>query len=309
MTDCVSGVGLSVSSGVSSGVRSGIARLTLCATLLLVLSGCVAGPRDPTLGTPRIDTRHESISHDSRARYIILHYTQETFERSVEILTRGRVSSHYLVSDTAKPRSYRLVAEDRRAWHAGQSFWQGESALNASSIGIEIVNLGPTGNADGSFHPYPQTQIDEVIRLVRDIAQRHQVAPHRILGHSDIAPQRKVDPGPQFPWRQFFEAGLVPWPDEEQVRALQPSYADLLPQIAWFQDQLASYGFQVPRNGVLDAETRRVISNFQAKYRPARHDGEPDAETAAILAVLARPEGRVMRQSDGRVSVYRWRDQ
>jgi N-acetylmuramoyl-L-alanine amidase len=291
------------------GAGLNVMYVALCAALLLTLSGCMAGRGDSGSGEPRIDTRHQSLNHDSRARYIILHYTQETFERSLEILTRGRVSSHYLVSDTAKPRSYRLVAEDRRAWHAGQSFWQGESALNASSIGIEIVNLGPTGNADGSFHPYPQSQIDEVIRLVRDIAQRHQVAPHRILGHSDIAPQRKIDPGPQFPWRQFFEAGLVPWPDEAQVHAALPDYTSQLPDVVWYQSQLADYGFQVPRTGLLDPETRRVISNFQAKYRPSRHDGEPDAETAAILAVLARPEGRVMRQADGSVAVYRWRDQ
>lgn len=291
------------------GARLNVLHVALCAGLLITLSGCMAGRGDTGSGAPRIDTRHQSLNHDSRARYIILHYTQETFERSLEILTRGRVSSHYLVSDTAKPRSYRLVEEDRRAWHAGQSFWQGDTALNASSIGIEIVNLGPTGNADGGFHPYPEAQIREVIRLVRDIAQRHKVAPHRILGHSDIAPQRKVDPGPQFPWRQFFEAGLVPWPDEAQVQATLPDYTARLPDVAWYQNQLADYGFQVPRTGLLDPETRRVISNFQAKYRPSRHDGEPDAETAAILAVLARPEGRIMRQADGRVAVYRWRDQ
>lgn len=275
------------------------------AIALLALTGCVAGGGDPTSGPPRIDTRYQSVNHDSRARYIILHFTQETFERSLEILTQGRVSSHYLVSDTARPRSYQLVSEDRRAWHAGQSYWRGETALNASSIGIEIVNLGPTPNADGGFYPFPTAQIDEVIRLVRDIANRHAVAPHRILGHSDIAPQRKVDPGPQFPWQRLFDAGLIPWPDAQQVAELVPDYNAKLPDVAWFQSQLASYGFDVPRTGTLDAQTRRVLSNFQTKYRPDRYDGEPDAECAAILTVLNRPEGRVIKQADGSVTIYR----
>ena len=273
----------------------------------LVLSSCISVPKDNTLSLPRIDDRHLSVNHDSRARYIILHYTQETFERSLEILTRGRVSSHYLVSDDLRPISYRLVDEQRRAWHAGQSSWQGETALNASSIGIEIVNLGPLAGTQGDYRPYPAAQIDEVIRLVRDIAQRHQVAPHRILGHSDIAPQRKVDPGPQFPWRKLFEAGLIPWPDETQVAAELPGFQAVLPEAEWFQARLAEYGFDVPRSAEWDAPTRRVLSNFQAKYRPARYDGEPDAETAAILAVLTKLEGRVIRQSDGRLVPYTWR--
>lgn len=273
----------------------------------LALSSCVSVPKDNTLSLPRIDDRHASVNHDSRARYIILHYTQETFERSLEILTRGRVSSHYLVSDDLRPISYRLVDEQRRAWHAGQSSWQGETALNASSIGIEIVNLGPRAGSQGDYLPYPAAQIDEVIRLVRDIAQRHQVAPHRILGHSDIAPQRKVDPGPQFPWRKLFEAGLIPWPDETQVTAEIRGFQAALPEAEWFQARLAEYGFDVPRSAEWDAPTRRVLSNFQAKYRPARYDGEPDAETAAILAVLTKIDGRVIRQSDGRLVPYVWR--
>lgn len=273
----------------------------------LALSSCVSGPKDNALSLPRIDDRHVSVNHDSRVRYIILHYTQETFERSLEILTRGRVSSHYLVSDDLRPISYRLVDEQRRAWHAGQSSWQGETALNASSIGIEIVNLGPIAGTQGDFRPYPTAQIDEVIRLVRDIAQRHQVAPHRILGHSDIAPQRKIDPGPQFPWRQLFEAGLIPWPDETQVADVLPDFQAALPEAEWFQARLAEYGFDVPRSAEWDAPTRRVLSNFQAKYRPARYDGEPDAETAAILAVLTKIEGRVIRQGDGRLIPYVWR--
>ncbi len=290
----------------SWGASRSIATIILLTTLF-ALSGCVSAPKDRSFSPPRLDTRYASLNHDSRTRYIILHFTQEPFERSLDLLTRGRVSSHYLVSDDPRPISYRLVDEQRRAWHAGQSYWRGDTALNASSIGIEIVNLGPIDSVEGGFHPYPPAQIDEVIRLVRDIAERHQVAPHRILGHSDIAPQRKVDPGPQFPWRQLFEAGLVPWPDESQVAEVLPTYQTSLPDAEWFQSHLAEYGFEVPRTGEWDPPTRRVLSNFQAKYRPSQYDGNPDPQTAAILAVLVRAEGRVIRQGDGYLVPYAWR--
>ena len=275
-----------------------------CAVLLPLLVACAAAPRDPAQQRPRIDTRYSSPNHESRVRYLILHFTQLDFEASVEALTRGPVSSHYLVSATAPPRSYRLVDEDRRAWHAGQSYWQGDTALNASSIGIEIVNRGPDAGEPGGYAPYPDAQVDEVIRLVRDVQGRHRIAPHRILGHSDVAPQRKVDPGPRFPWRRLFEAGLIPWPDEAQVAARRAGFAAALPDPAWFQARLAAHGFDVPRHGVLDAETRRVLAGFQSKYRPSLHDGELDAETAALLDVLTRPGGRVMRGPDGGVRVY-----
>jgi N-acetylmuramoyl-L-alanine amidase len=146
-----------------------------------------------------IDTRYRSPNHDSRVRYLIIHFTQLDFARSVTALTRGegprRVSSHYLVG-VEPPTIYRLVDEDRRAWHAGQSFWRGDTQLNSSSIGIEIVNMGDDAAAGANFADYPPAQIDAVVSLVRDIAARHAIAPQRILGHSDIAPQRKTDPGP-----------------------------------------------------------------------------------------------------------------
>lgn len=278
-------------------------RLVVLAAVVATLSGCAISPRDPTLGPPHIDTRHSSRNQDSRVRYLILHYTQLDFERSLEVLTQDRVSSHYLVG-IDPPRSYRLVPESRRAWHAGQSYWQGDTALNSSSIGIEIVNLGPDAAPGVDFMPFPETQIDEVIRLVRDIARRHDIAPHRILGHSDIAPQRKIDPGPRFPWRRLFDAGLIPWPDGAQVAAQQKQFERNLPDIAWFQTQLAVHGFEVPRHGLLDEPTRRVLANFQAKYRPGDFDGSPDAETAALLEVINRPAGQLLRQRDGRVTPY-----
>lgn len=261
-----------------------------------------------TLDGRSIDTRYQSPNHDSRVRYLVIHFTQLDFDRSVKALTRAeggrRVSSHYLVGEDP-PTIYRLVDEDRRAWHAGQSFWRGDTQLNASSIGIEIVNLGDDKAPGLNFADYPAAQIDAVVSLVRDIATRHAIAPHRILGHSDIAPQRKTDPGPKFPWRRLAEEGLIPWPDMTAVEAVRTAHENNLPAVSWFQQQLDAVGFEVPRHGELDEPTRRVIANFQMKYRPARFDGAPDAETAALLEIMTRPNGWQIRGANGTWGPYK----
>jgi len=252
---------------------------------------------------PVIDTSHRSRSHESRVRYLVIHFTQLNFDRSLQVLTEGNVSSHYLV-DVDPPVIYRLVDEERRAWHAGRSFWQGDTNLNSRSIGIEIVNLGDDTQPGVSYAEYPQAQVDAVVALVRDIAQRHEIAPHRILGHSDIAPQRKSDPGPRFPWSRLAGEGLIPWPREAVVREALSRHIAGLPAIGWFQEKLAEHGFEVARHGELDEATRRVIAAFQMKYRPAKHDGEPDAETAALLDAVTQSQGLEIRLPDGSVSAY-----
>lgn len=248
----------------------------------LALAGCATGPA--------IDRSNVSISQDSRVQYLILHFTAEDFPRSLRILTKGPVSSHYLVSERegdTPPRIYQLVDESRRAYHAGVSSWKGATMINASSIGIEIVNLGPRKGPNGlEFQDFDPDQITLVIELVKKIVAEHAIRPDRILGHSDIAPTRKNDPGPKFPWKRFADAGLIPWPEAAQVRAKLPAYERELPPVRWFQDKLAQHGFAVPLSGELDKATTDVISAFQMKYRPARYDGSPDAETAAILDVL-----------------------
>jgi N-acetylmuramoyl-L-alanine amidase len=248
--------------------------------------------------SPPIDTRYSAVSQDSRVQFIVLHSTEGDFAESLQILTQGAVSSHYLVT-AAPAHIYQLVPEERRAWHAGKSHWQGQTALNASSVGIEIVNAGHHGTPEGPFKPYDPAQLAMVIELVRDIAQRHGIKPHRIVGHSDIQPQTKQDPGPLFPWPQLAEAGLIPWPDPSAVAAALPSFAAALPAVAWFQEQLAAYGFEVPRHGELDTATRCVLAAFQMKYRPTRYDGLPDAETAAWLAVATTPGGLRLKDASG----------
>ncbi|TLX62207.1 N-acetylmuramoyl-L-alanine amidase [Stutzerimonas nosocomialis] len=255
-------------------------KIAAIAALFLFLAGCASGPR--------IDTRHSSTGHDSRVQYIIVHYTSADLERSLALLGGNDVSTHYLIGQSPAT-IYRMVDEDRRAWHAGESEWQGRTWLNATSIGIELINLGYQEGPDGSrlWYPFGEEQVDALVVLLKDIMQRHGLKPGAIIGHSDIAPQRKVDPGPMFPWKRLADEGLIPWPQPERVAAYQAAYALQLPDVAWFQDALGAEGYKVPRHGHLDLETRNVIAAFQMKYRPTRFDGEPDAETAAILQALA----------------------
>ena len=244
----------------------------------LLLLGCVSGPP--------IDTSYTSISQDSRVQFLILHYTALDFPRSLKALTEGSVSSHYLVNDNP-PTIYRLVNEDSRAWHAGVSYWKGHTQLNASSIGIEIVNPGYQDTPEGRiWFDYPKEQIDAVIELVKMIVAEHGIRPERILGHSDIAPQRKTDPGPKFPWQRLADEGLIPWPDAKLVVQKQMDYERQLPNISWFQEKLSEHGYAVPLHGEHDILTRNVLRAFQMKYRPTRFDGTPDAETAALLDTL-----------------------
>ena len=247
---------------------------------ICLLGGCTTAP---------IDTSYTSTGQDSRVQFLVLHFTSSDFPSALKILTEGPVSSHYLVRDDP-PTVYRLVDEGRRAYHAGVSSWKGYTMLNANSIGIEIVNRGFQGTPEtGAWQDYPAAQMDAVLRLVEDIVRRHEIHPDRIVGHSDIAPQRKVDPGPRFPWKRLAEAGLIAWPDTAAVAARRAEYQERLPEIAWFQKKLARHGFAIPDHGELDAATRNVIAAFQMRYRPERFDGNPDAETAAMLDVLVNP--------------------
>jgi N-acetylmuramoyl-L-alanine amidase len=261
---------------------------TLAATLLIaLLAGCATAPTGP-----QYDKTYTAKGQSSRARFLVLHYTVSDRASSIKILTEQQVSAHYLVTDDPKPVIYNLVDENNASWHAGNSSWKNYTQLNNSSIGIEIVNPGwkdtPTGRV---YAPFPQSQIDAIIPLVRDIVARHHIAPENVLGHSDIAPLRKQDPGPMFPWKQFADAGLVVWPDATRVAAVTPIFQTQLPDMAWYQKKLASWGYGLVQSGNLDEQTRTVLSAFQMKYRPANIDGVPDVETAALLEALTNPAG------------------
>lgn len=251
------------------------------AVLMLLLAGCASGPP--------VDTTFRSVSQGPRVDMVVIHYTALDFADSLRVLTQQEVSSHYLV-DIDPPTIYRLVDEDRRANHAGVSFWGRRHLLNPSSIGIEIVNLGRIVTPEGTrYVPYPPQQIEAVVALVRDIVRRWGIPKERVVGHADIAPGRKQDPGPLFPWKRLADEGLALWFDEARAAALRPGYEQQLPDVAWFQRRLAQVGYFVPLAGELDRPTRDVLVSFQMRFRPARYDGEPDAETAAILAALTQP--------------------
>ena len=281
--------------------RRAWARLALHGLALLSLGACVA--------PPRLDVVSEN--QGSRIRHLVLHFTAEPFDRSLALLTRadtGAVSAHYLVPDLNDPtfsgtsgRPLRLVAEDRRAWHAGRSFWAGETALNNSSIGIEIVNQStcdhrltvplPGPEADRCHYlPFSEAQLVEVIALTQEILARHpDIPPERVLGHADIAPTRKVDPGPFFPWRRLHEAGVGPWYEANTFEAWRSWLQDTPLPLATRQAALAAWGFDLTPTGRLDVETRYALRAFQLHFRPEPLTYAFDEDTTAILfALLAR---------------------
>ncbi len=265
--------------------RPGPRAALLPLALLTLLTGCAVAPSGP-----RLDHSYTARSQSDRVKFIVLHYTAGDLTRSLKTLTQDVVSSHYLLTDGEQPFFYTLVDESRQANHAGVSNWKTYTQLNVSSIGIEIVNPGFRDTPEGRlWYPFPQAQVDQLIPLLQQIMARHNIPPENVLGHSDIAPQRKQDPGPLFPWKQLADAGLVRWPSAVQVAARLPLFQAQLPEIGWFQQKLAQHGYAVPQTGELDAATRNVLVVFQSKYRQARFDGEPDAETAAILDTLTSP--------------------
>lgn len=236
-----------------------------------------------------VDNRYRAISHNERISSLVLHATELPYQPSLDILTHGKVSAHYLVPDIlrryqGKPVVLNLVDEKQRAWHAGESYWNGRSNLNDTSIGIEIVNMNNTSKAH-SGQPYTDEQIQLIIQLAKDIIKRYSIKATDVLAHSDVAPQRKRDPGPLFPWKKLAENGVGAWPDEATVtECLANSVSQM--SILELQGKLKRYGYSIELTGKLDVQTRKVVSAFQMHFRPEIISGEPDEETEAILNAL-----------------------
>ncbi len=232
----------------------------------------------PVSAEMRPSPNHDARPAGAAVDALILHYTgMTTGSAALARLTdpAAQVSAHYLVAENG--HIFSLVAEDRRAWHAGASSWAGRQRLNDVSIGVEIVNPGH----DWGLKMFPAAQIEAVIALSRDILARHGVRPARVLAHSDIAPMRKRDPGELFPWGCLARAGVGLWPDVTRQRRAGPR-----PEIIHAQRMLARWGYRVPETGVLDPETAAVVVAFQRRYRPRIVDGVFDAECAERLAAL-----------------------
>ena len=230
---------------------------------------------------------YPSVSQDERVRFLVLHYTAINTELSLKVMTQKDVSSHYLINDYDDKQINLLVDETKRAWHAGVSKWKGLDNLNFSSIGIEIVNLG---NSGGVYQPYPDYQIKKVGELARDIVNRYNIQPFNVVGHADIAPGRKPDPGPLFPWKKLYtDYGVGAWYEETDKYLLMQQYPwDTMSSvfITDVQNDLKKYGYDVPSNGMIDAQTKNAIIAFQMHFRPEKYDGVVDSETWAILKAL-----------------------
>ncbi len=230
---------------------------------------------------------------NERVRFLILHYTACEMKTAVKLLTTTEVSSHYLISDSTDNKIQLLVTEDKRAWHAGISSFKGFSNLNDTSIGIEIVNEGYKKDSLDSlaFIPFTDYQIEKVASLAKDIVERYKIEPTFLLGHSDIAPQRKYDPGPLFPWKKLYDDYAIgAWYEEETKNAFYAQFNESnyeLPEfITATQKDLAKYGYEIAVTGVWDEQTKRVIRAFQYHFRPLNVLGILDQETWAIIQAL-----------------------
>lgn len=269
---------------------SGGARWLWSLCLLLLLGACQPDAY-------RLSSHHQSANQNERIAFLILHYTDEDDARSLRLLTESehKVSAHYLLPRDTDERPlpvYQLVPDDQRAWHAGRSRWHQYAGLNASSLGIEIVNLG-YDEKDAAlpahlrhWQPYTEAQIAALGALARELVERYEIPHTQVLGHSDVAPERKQDPGPRFPWRELAQRyGVGAWPDEARVAALRQQGLPAWPPLAW-QQQLARYGYGIAPSGEWDEQSRAVMRAFQLHFRPAQVSGEPDAECQAILMGL-----------------------
>jgi len=228
-----------------------------------------------------------SPNHDERKSAIdilLLHYTGMTSgEAALARLCDPvvKVSSHYLVYEDG--RIDQLVPETRRAWHAGLASWHGATDINSHAIGIEIVNPGH----ELGYPDFPAMQIEAVIALCRDILARHDILPARVLGHSDIAPGRKQDPGEKFPWARLAAAGIGRWIEPMPIgtdAALKPG--DRGAQVADLQRALARFGYAADITNLYDSATAEVVTAFQRHFRPERVDGRADISTRNTLARL-----------------------
>ena len=234
----------------------------------------------------------ESPNHDARRdsiRFVVLHYTgMESGEAARERLCDpdAKVSAHYLVWEDGRIDT--LVPEERRAWHAGRGQWQGVTDLNSASVGIEIVNGGHDHpGPDGGLPDFPSAQIDAVATLVGGLLDRHGLSPASVIGHSDLAPDRKQDPGERFPWRELARRGLSVWPDTpESDTTILAGPDDGGRNVALAQRALAQIGYAQEVTGRLDARTRLTLAAFQRRFRAERVDGLLDVQTLARLVAL-----------------------
>ena len=228
-----------------------------------------------------------SPNHDERGvpvDMLILHYTgmrsaQEAIDRLRD--PEAAVSSHYVVDEDGTV--LRLVPEDRRAWHAGISFWRGHTALNARSVGIEIVNPGH----EWGYRDFPVLQLAAVCDLSLEILARHPIPARNVIGHSDVAPDRKQDPGERFDWQSLAANGVGLWPEDVPDLGTGGIVRDAAS--LWdVRRALRAIGYDVAPEGALDPALSLVLRAFQRHWRPEAVTGQADAGTLARLLGVRR---------------------
>lgn len=227
------------------------------------------------LPSPNQDDRPPGAAIDT----LILHYTgMPTGQEAIDRLRdpAARVSCHYVVEEDGTV--WRLVPEERRAWHAGVSHWRGRSGLNDGSVGIEVVNPGH----DWGYRDFPALQMVAVCELCLGVLRRHPIPPDAVVGHSDVAPDRKQDPGELFDWRGLAENGVGLWPAGEGgcIDAAEAVAAEAV--LAEAVLALGAIGYRT------DLPLPLLLRAFQRHWRPAAVDGEADAGTLARLGQVRR---------------------
>ena len=248
---------------------------------------------------------YSAVGQNFRQRFIILHYTALDDENSKKVLTEQEVSAHFLITTRDEESIYNLVPEDKRAWHAGDSEWKSSKNLNDSSIGIEIVNLGLNEevltDTDTDMvveralkpqyrqAPYTEEQVKKIATLVKYLSKKYGIAPENILGHSDVAPQRKLDPGPMFPWKELYDKyNIGMWYDEDEKNKIQTEigaeFSTLT--VTAYQNEFKKFGYAIQITGVYDKQTANVIKAFQLHFRQENFNGALDIETYSILKAL-----------------------
>jgi len=267
-----------------------------CLSLWFALgfSGCVQTP------DYLVSQQHQSQNHNQRIRMVVIHYTTGDWAQSLKVLTEpsdNPVSAHYLIPerlDASYPadeplKVYQLVGEQQRAWHAGDSRWEGKTSLNDQSIGIELVNRSQCYAGEGGFCSTPDfdpAQMELLAKLLKDILRRHpEITPTRVLGHSDIVPERKQDPGARFPWQWLARQGVGAWYDDQTVLKYWQQLPEQ-PAIRMVQHGLKHYGYGIEITGEYDRQTKLYLLAFQRHFVPDHVHGNADRKTVAILLAL-----------------------
>jgi len=244
------------------------------------------------------NTYRSTKSFGSRVRFLVIHYTAAGFSSSINALTGGNVSAHYLVPDPTERsyiqaghkemRIFNLVDEKERAWHAGISAWKGRTNINDTSIGIEIINQAQDhGGGQFTFPAFNPQQVEAVKDLAANIIQRYpDISPTNVVGHSDISVGRKSDPGPAFPWQALYQEGIGAWYDESTKQQYEEQFKAGLPARNELINKFKNYGYDVSKANTVPG-FQALTRAFQLHFRQSDYSGTMDKETAAILYALS----------------------